>query len=146
MMKRTFALMLSAVLLLGISLVAQQAEPGSGPGGPMGGHKMGRHQSGPQPERRLARLTQMLNLSQEQQDKLKPILQDEAKQMRAVHDDTSLTPEQRHSKMRELHQGTTTQINGILTPEQQTKWNEMREKMKERHQHKGAGAPQAPKS
>lgn len=76
-------------------------------------------------------LTKELNLTDEQKAQVKPILDEQSKQMRATQEDTSLTEEQKHEKMKQIHQSTHSQINGILTPEQKKKFAEMKE------QHKG---------
>ena len=46
----------------------------------MGGHAMGQMT----PESRLKMLTEKLNLTEDQQAKVKPILEDESKQMKAL--------------------------------------------------------------
>ena len=76
-------------------------------------------------------LSKELNLTDEQKAQVKPILDEQSKQMRATQEDTSLTQEQKHEKMKQIHQTTHSQINGILTPEQQKKFAELKE------QHKG---------
>jgi len=46
-------------------------------------------------ESRLEEISKQLNLTDDQKAKLKPILQDEAQQMKTLHEDTSLTHEQK---------------------------------------------------
>lgn len=74
---------------------------------------------------RLAELTKRLNLTQEQQKSIKPILEKQTKDMKAIHDNNSLTPEQRREKMMNLMKTTNQEINKTLTPEQQKKFAEM---------------------
>ena len=74
---------------------------------------------------RLEWLSKELNLTDDQKSQLKPILDDEGKQMRAIHQDTSLTPEQKRDKMKELRESTDPKIEAILTPDQQKKFHEM---------------------
>src|SRR5258708_37387875 len=95
----------------------------------MGGPTMGAMT----PESRLKMLTEKLNLTDDQQAKLKPILEDESKQMKAVHDDTSLAPADRRAKMKELHEASTDKINAVLTPDQQAKWKQMKQEKMEKH-------------
>jgi periplasmic protein CpxP/Spy len=78
------------------------------------------------PEGRLKMLTEKLNLTEDQQAKLKPILEDQSKQMKALHDDTSLAPADKQAKMKELHEWSTEKINAVLTPDQQAKWKQMK--------------------
>ena len=85
------------------------------------------------PENRLKMLTEKLNLTEDQQAKLKPIIEDQSKQMKAIHDDTSLAPADRQAKMKELHESSIEKMNAILTPEQQAKWKQMRQGMMEKH-------------
>lgn len=78
-------------------------------------------------EARLQKLATELNLTDDQKTQLKPVLQGEYKQLKAVHDDSSLSPDQKQSKMTEIHDGAKSQINSILTPEQQKKLAEIKE-------------------
>jgi Spy/CpxP family protein refolding chaperone len=80
--------------------------PGGGPGGP-----------GP-----FARL----GLSTDQEAKLKAIHQGTRSQIDAVRSDSSLTQEQRQAKIKTIFDGTMQQTLGILTPEQQQRFNEGR--------------------
>jgi len=98
------------------------------------------------PESRLKMLTEKLNLTEDQQAKLKPVLEDESKQMKALHDDTSLAPADKRAKMKELHESSTEKINAVLTPDQQAKWKQMKQEMMEKHKEmKGQGQMDQPK-
>ncbi len=99
-----------AVLLGGATVYAQTGAPGGGPG---------QHQP-LSPEQRVEMLTQQLKLTNDQQQNIKLIFEDESEQMQALRSDSSLTPQERRSKMQELRQNTKTQMNTILTPEQQS--------------------------
>ena len=85
------------------------------------------------PEAHLQMLSEKLNLTEDQRAKLKPILQDQARQMKAVRDDPSLTPEQKAAKKKAIHETTHDQINAVLTPEQQEKFKEMKREGMEKH-------------
>jgi|SRR5262245_32533932 len=76
---------------------------------------------------KLQQLASELNLTEDQKTQLKPVLQGEFKQLKAVHDDTSIPSEQKEAKMKEIHEGAKGQINSILTPEQQKKLAAMKE-------------------
>jgi len=135
-------LMMSALLagLLacgGSALYAQMAE-GSGQGGGAA-HQM------PSPENRLQHMTKMLNLTADQQEKIKPILDNESQQMQTLRQDTSMSREDKMTKMRGIRETSNTQINSILTTEQQQKWAQMRENHGG-HGSMGAGGMQAPNS
>jgi Spy/CpxP family protein refolding chaperone len=103
-------------------LRSQHAGMGYGKGAGMG------HRMGPMAK---------LNLTDEQRAKIQPILQSSRQQAHAVRNDNTLTPEQKKAKMREIHQGAMTQMNSLLTPEQQQQWEQMR-------QHRGFGDKHGP--
>ncbi len=54
------------------------------------------------PEAHLQMLSEKLNLTEDQKVKLKPIFQEQAQQMKALHDDSSLTPEQKAAKKKAI--------------------------------------------
>jgi periplasmic protein CpxP/Spy len=91
-------------------------------------------------ESRMEEMSKQLNLTDDQKAKLKPILQDEAQQMKGAHEDTSLTHEQKKAKMKEIREAHKSQVDQILTPDQQKKWEEMK-KAKEQHEKKSGGQP-----
>jgi len=78
------------------------------------------------PEAHLQMLSEKLNLTEDQKTKLKPILQDQAQQLKALNDDSSLTAEQKTAKKKAIHETTHDQINAVLTPEQQEKFKQMK--------------------
>lgn len=84
-------------------------------------------------ETHLQMLSEKLNLTDEQKAKLKPILQDQEQQMKAVRDDTSLSQEQKIAKKKALHESFHDQINSVLTPEQQDKFKQMKQEAMEKH-------------
>ncbi|HWR17867.1 MAG TPA: hypothetical protein VN577_23765 [Terriglobales bacterium] len=83
------------------------------------------------------RIAQKLNLTQQQQDQLKPIMDKQREQMQAIRTDSALTQAQKQEKMQALRQDTQTQVNAILTPEQQQQWQQMKENRKQHRRHKG---------
>src|SRR5260370_10657774 len=96
----------AGLMAVGQTSHALQTAPAAQEHGAMGGPTMGAMT----PESRLKMLTEKLNLTEDQQAKLKPILEDESKQMKAVHDDTSLAPADRRAKMKERQQPSTGKI------------------------------------
>jgi Spy/CpxP family protein refolding chaperone len=79
----------------------------------------------------LQHLSSELNLSDEQKKEIKPILQDEYKQLKSVSDDTSLSSDQKRAKAKDLHATYHSRISAILTPEQQQKLAAMKEEWKD---------------
>jgi Spy/CpxP family protein refolding chaperone len=77
------------------------------------------------PQRTLQMLTKKLNLSDDQQAKILPILQAQFDQGKALHDDTSLSDDEKHEKMHTIMQSTHKQIAAILTPEQLANFKSM---------------------
>ena len=118
-MNRTKRLTVAVAGLLGLALVAGQAlaqtgEPQQGKPG-MTRQEKGKWQ--PDPARHLQNLTKRLDLTAEQQEKIKPILDEEAAQLKAVNNE-KLTATERRARMQEIHKGTFEKIQPLLTPEQ----------------------------
>jgi Spy/CpxP family protein refolding chaperone len=86
------------------------------------------------PDAKLQQISQQLNLTDDQKTKLKPILTEEAQQIQGVKDDTSMSPTDKKAKMHEIKASHRTQINEVLTPDQQKKWAEMRQSAHEKAQ------------
>ena len=102
--------------LFAIPATAQDAAPsGPPPGGRMGP---------PNPERQLEMLTKRLNLTSDQQPQVKAILEDESTQMQTLRNDTSLSQDDRRSKMMSIRKSSQDKIRGMLTDEQKTKYLE----------------------
>ena len=78
------------------------------------------------PQRMLQRLSEQVNLTDDQKAKILPLLQAQADQLKALHDDTSLSDDEKHEKMRAIMQSTRKQMGELLTPEQKEKLKEMR--------------------
>jgi hypothetical protein len=92
---------------------------------------------GSQVDETIAWLTESVNLTPDQQNRLRPILQGEVTQMTAVNNDATLTPEQKQQKMVDIRRSAGPQIQSILTPEQQQKLTQMRQS-----QQQGGAPPQ----
>jgi len=88
----------------------------------------GKHKHKHNPEQELAFLTKALDLSSDQQDAIKPILVSAAEKRKSIHEDTTLSDDQKHEQMKALHQDTTTQIEAQLNPDQATKFEELQQK------------------
>jgi periplasmic protein CpxP/Spy len=102
----------------------------------------GRHHGPPDPAKRTAELTKQLNLTSDQQPKVLAALQSEHSQMESLHQDSSLSQEDRRSKMMEIRKGTDDQIRGLLDPTQQKKWDEMQAKREQWMQNRHGGPPE----
>lgn len=93
----------------------------------------GMHHNGESVDQHLQMLSEKLNLTDDQKAKLKPILQNQMQQMKAVHEDSSLSPEQKQAKLKSIHESLHDQINAVLTPEQQTKFKQMQQEHMGKH-------------
>lgn len=75
----------------------------------------------------LRRIALALNLTPEQREKLRPIVNHEGEQLSAVRLDERMTPEQKRAKGLEIRESFRPKIAEVLTPEQQEKWKKMEE-------------------
>jgi len=141
-----YALLMLA-FLAPAGLVAQMGGPGGGPRG-WGRGPMGGPRRMPTVEDELKELTQQLKLTDEQKPKVKAILQDQHDQMRRLMEESSGTPEENRSKMREIHENSSAKIRELLTDEQKTKYDklleERRRRMEERRRGPEGGPPPEP--
>jgi periplasmic protein CpxP/Spy len=93
------------------------------------------------PAQHAAMLAKHLNLNSDQQTKVEGIFKSEQSQMEGLRADTSLSQEDRHAKMMDIHKSTSDQIRAVLDPDQQKKWDEMESKRGQwqGHHHGGEG-------
>jgi Spy/CpxP family protein refolding chaperone len=122
---KTFLLVagVAILILLGIKMLAGAPLP------QYGGQRM-RRQWGP--EQQLARMTKQLHLTEDQQAKIKPILEEQHKQMMDLRQDTSLSREDRFAKFRELRKQMFEKIHPLLNAEQQKQLEQMQQMRRER--------------
>src|SRR5580704_3505803 len=136
-------ILVALVLSLGIGIAfgqnaQDQAAPDqSGQGSGMEG-RMGRHAM-PTVDDQVKHMAKKLNLSDDQQAKLKPILEDQRKQMEQIRDDSALSREDRFSKMKSVHENSTAQIKALLNDDQQKKFDKMQAERREHMGDRGLG-------
>jgi len=122
-MKLTKTLMAGALiagsLLTGAALQAQDANTNTPPAGapPAGGRMRGAPT--------LQQLTTALNLTADEQAKVKPILDAQAQKMRDLRSDTTLSTDDRRAKMQEIRADTLKQMKAVLTPDQFAQYQKM---------------------
>ena len=73
----------------------------------------------------LRMLTQNLNLTNDQREKLRPTIVDEGEQLHEVRIDERMTPDQKRAKVIEIREAFAPKIAAELTPEQQEKWKKL---------------------
>jgi periplasmic protein CpxP/Spy len=117
-------------------------EQQSSPSGAQRGGRGARHFD---PAQRTERLTKRLRLNSDQQSKVQQILTSEQSQMKQLHSDSSLSQQDRRSKMMDIHKTSNDQIRALLDSDQQQKWDKMQQKHEERMQkhREGGQAPSA---
>jgi protein CpxP len=84
-------------------------------------------------------LTKKLNLTPDQVTQVKAIDADAMTQMRALREDTSVTPDEKKPKMRAIHQASQDKIRALLTDDQKTKFDALQAQMQERRGNHGGG-------
>lgn len=98
-------------------------------------------------EQRVKLMNEQLTLSEDQQEKLKKLLSDQAAKTRELRQDTALTPEQRREKTTKLREDNLKQLKDskILTEDQLKKWekyqDEVRKRAQDGRQRGGVGGP-----
>jgi periplasmic protein CpxP/Spy len=83
------------------------------------------------PEQRLNTIAEKLGLNDEQKTKLKAVFDAESKALRDLRADTSVSDEDRRSKMRQIRQESNEKINAFLTDEQKTKYKDMQKEVRQ---------------
>jgi Spy/CpxP family protein refolding chaperone len=83
------------------------------------------------PDKTLDRMTKRYNLTSDQQNQIRPILQDQQQQMQSLRADTSMSRGDRVAKMRSMHQESAQKIEAVLTDDQRKKFDADQKKMDE---------------
>jgi periplasmic protein CpxP/Spy len=83
---------------------------------------------------RLESMSKALNLTPEQKEKIRPLLEEQDKQMSELRSNTSLTPEQKRDKGMAMHKEIHDKIVAILTPEQKEKLKQRMDQMRQQHE------------
>ena len=114
-MNRFRSLMVAIVLLASFAAYAQN----SGATGPTA--TQNQQSSASRVDQHLQMLTAKLDLTADQQARLRPILQQMLDGRHKLMEDKSLSPEQRHQKMKIMHDEADRQARQILTEDQKKK-------------------------
>lgn len=75
---------------------------------------------------RLEAVAKWLQLTDEQKAKIKSIRENARQQAQKIRDDTSLKPDEKRARLRDLWRNTRREIGSVLTPEQRAKWWRLR--------------------
>jgi len=132
-------------LLLAVPMLAAGAPAASYQGGGYGGGQMGGGRRGPMsPDEQLKRMTKDLNLTADQQAKIKPILVDARKKMEDTRNDTSSDRQTMRQKMMQIRQDTNDQVRALLDDKQKEKFDKQEQERQERMQNRRGGGPGGP--
>lgn len=107
-----------AVFIPHLNAAPEKAPPGEGRRG--------------NPAARHERMAQHLGLTADQQAQIKALHEQERTQVEALRADQTLSREQKMEKRKALREATVRQVDALLTPEQRTKAQALREKGRER--------------
>ncbi len=86
-------------------------------------------QRGPEHKPKGERLAQELQLTPQQKDQMKLIRENHRNEFRAIKE-SDVSKEERKAGMNALHESIKHDLEGVLSPEQMTKWNEIHTKKK----------------
>jgi len=140
MLKQSLLVLLAASLIsiaapFAVAQSSDNQQPAQGNGG--------WHHGPPDPAQRTQELTRKLKLTADQQTKVQEILQSEHSQMETLHQDASLSQQDRRTKMMDIHKTGDAQIRALLDSNQQKKWDEMQAKREQWGQGHRHGPPDA---
>jgi Spy/CpxP family protein refolding chaperone len=122
---RYLTVALGGVLFLGMSVAAVAQNPSSPAQAP--GQSQGGQAQPPQPpppmtmDQRMARLTQVLNLTTAQQQQIRPILEQAQQKMQALAADNATPMADRQTQAETIRNNVRSQIDAVLTDEQKQK-------------------------
>ena len=133
MRRQICSLALSTFFGLGVAMAAPQAQdPSAAPQTNQEHRDGGNHR--PDPNRQVQVLSKRLNLTDAQRDQILPILTNRQQQIEGVFSDSSLSPSDRHAKMRAIREDSDRQIRAVLTDAQKQTYDQMQQHMREREQ------------
>jgi len=87
----------------------------------------------------LERLTKALGLTAEQRSQIKPIVEGAAAQIRANWREKGLSVQEKIAKNKGVRENAASQINALLTPDQQAKFTELKQRIRERREGEATG-------
>jgi Spy/CpxP family protein refolding chaperone len=123
------SLVVAGLIAVPFQLAAEDAAPPKPPGGDKAPAAGGRGGARLSPEERLKKMTDELGLTQDQQDKIKAIMEKYAPQVKELmaKGRENLTDDDKN-KFRELVKSQMEDISAVLTPEQKEKYKAAMEK------------------
>jgi protein CpxP len=135
------------ITVLGSPVLAQAGKPGGAPAHPGAPGRPGAPgapggQRGGQRGGRTAKLLKELNLTADQQAKIKKIQDESRAKFKAIQDDKTLTDDKKKAKFQEAMKGNRTKLEAVLTADQKKKFEaKMAEMRKSRMGGGGMSSP-----
>ena len=130
MRKSLCSLVLTGVLAIAGSAAFAQSDSTAQQPAPMA--PGGRH--GMSVDDQLARMTKALTLTPDQATQIKPILVNRQQQMEALHQDQSMSQEDKMAKMKSLREDSNTKIQAVLNDTQKQQFEQMQARQQQRMQ------------
>ncbi|HEY7305196.1 MAG TPA: hypothetical protein VH601_13825 [Bryobacteraceae bacterium] len=131
MKRQIVTLAVSTILGTGLALAAPQTQD-QAPAPESNQATHGRRQM--DPDRQVKMLAKRLNLTEDQQNKILPILTDQQQQMKSIFSDSSLSQQDRRAKMQTVREDSDTKIKAVLNDNQKQIFDQMQQQRKERMQ------------
>jgi periplasmic protein CpxP/Spy len=136
------ALLLAVPVVAGLAGAAQNQGEQERPRGQTG---QGGRRGPMSPDDRLKQMTKDLDLTSDQQTKIKPILEAEQKKMQDLMNDTSGDRQSMRAKMQEIQQDTNKQVRALLDDKQKDAFDKQEQERQQRMQdRRGGGGPGGP--
>jgi Spy/CpxP family protein refolding chaperone len=132
--------MLAGISMLTMSAVAQK-DNNDQQSAPAGEHRGGHHFD---PAKRTEMLTKQLKLTSDQQAKVLGIFKSEQSRMEGLRSDSSLSQDDRRSKMMEIRKTTNDQVRAFLDTDQQKKWDAIQSQQGQWQEHHEGGPGAGP--
>ncbi len=133
MSKHVIKIAASAVLIFGLGLCGARANAQAGP--PDTAHSGRGHRMSP--DQQLDHLSKALNLTDDQKNQIRPILQDRSEKMQSIRSDSALSREDRRTRMREAFEDSGNKIRSVLNDDQKQKFDQMQQRRHDRMQKRG---------
>jgi protein CpxP len=130
-MKSMRLLTLLAACLFAMGAFAQQNPPATESGEHKHGGRMG-HEMGSVDDH-VKELSTKLNLTADQQTKVKAVLEENRQQMQAMMKDESMSRKDKHAKMQGMHDSVHAKVREVLNDDQKTKFDAMVKDMERKH-------------
>ncbi len=142
MNKTLCSLALSGVLAIAGGAAFAQTDAAQQPGAAAPNAQPSHGHHGMDPDAQANHLTKKLKLSADQENQIKPILADREQQMQALHQNQSMSQQDRAAKAKSLRDDSNTKIEAVLNDTQKQKFEQMQAKRQQRWQeHQQQAAP-----